>query len=180
MCRETFHYTSGNSSYYYSIAFQKTDETSLSPPVLSLFDIIFRADNNLIEISMTPLTHITENVFKLRKTDRIIGFYLYDKFNEPIARIDAVLVDSQSYHSFYLVINLGGFLQVSGKAVVLPVEVCEVKDLGKVKTEWRKESMLGAPAPIDITSLTTLEEELIRDYYALPLQRPCPLKNWEE
>ena len=130
---------------------------------------------------MTPLIQITENVFKLRKTDRIIGFYLYDKFNESIARIDAVLVDSQNYHCFYLVINLGGgSLQVSGKIVVLPVEACEVMDLGKVKTDCRKESMLGAPAPIDIANVTILEEELIRDYYALPLQRPCLLKNRRE
>ncbi len=129
---------------------------------------------------MTPLTLITENVFKLRKTDRVIGFYLYDKFNEPIARIDAMLVDSQSYQSYYMIINLGGFLQVRGKVVVLPVEICEVMDLGKIKTEWRKESMLGAPAPIDITCLTTLEEELIRDYYSLPLQRPSRSKNQGE
>jgi hypothetical protein len=129
---------------------------------------------------MTLLTHVTENVFKLRKIDRVIGFYLYDKFNESIARIDALLVDSQSYHSYYMILNLGGFLQVSGKVVVLPVEVCEVIDLGKVKTEWRKESMLGAPAPIDITCVTILEEELIRDYYSLPLQRPFRSKNHEE
>lgn len=129
---------------------------------------------------MTPLTYVTENIFKLRKADRVIGFYLYDKFDEAIARIDAVLVDSQSYHSYYMVINLGGFLQVSGKAVVLPVEVCEVKDLGKVKTEWRKESMLGAPTPADIMSMTILEEELIRDYYGLPLQRPEPSKYREK
>ena len=106
---------------------------------------------------MMPLTHIKGNVFKLRKIDRISGFYLYDRFNELIARIDAALVDSQSYQSFYLVINLGAFLQVSGEIVVLPDEIFEVKDLGQVKTEWRKESMLGAPAPIDITNLTTLE-----------------------
>jgi hypothetical protein len=61
--------------------------------------------------------------------------------------------------------------------VVLPVEICEVKDLGKVKTEWWKESMLRAPALIDITNLTTIEEELIRDHYALPLQKPSLLKN---
>ncbi len=129
---------------------------------------------------MTPLAHITENIFKLRKKDRVIGFYLYDKFDESIARIDAVLVDSQIYHSYYMVINLGGFLQVRGKVVVLPVEICEVKDLGKVKTEWRKESMLGAPTPINIMSMTTVEEELIRDYYGLPLQRPIPSKNQEK
>ena len=78
---------------------------------------------------MTSLKHVTENVFNLRKTDRIIGFYLYDKFGQSIARIDAILVDSQTYQSFYLVINLGGFPKVSGKAVVLPIEVCEVQDL---------------------------------------------------
>ena len=63
---------------------------------------------------MMPLIHIKGNVFKLRRIDRIIGFYLYDRFNELIARIDAVLVDSQNYHCFYLVINLGGGVS-SGK-----------------------------------------------------------------
>ncbi|MDE1044984.1 MAG: hypothetical protein OSA05_06905 [Nitrospinaceae bacterium] len=61
--------------------------------------------------------------------------------------------------------------------MVLPVEICEVKDLGKIKIEWWKESMLRAPALIDITNLTTIEEELIRDHYALPLQKPSLLKN---
>jgi len=129
---------------------------------------------------MTPLNHITENVFKLRKKDRIIGFYLYDKFNETIARIDAVLVDNQIYHGYYLVINMGGFLHVRGKVVVLPLEICEVEDLGKVKTEWPKESMLGAPTPIDIMSVTSREEKLIRDYYGLPLQRPGSSKAQEQ
>ena len=44
---------------------------------------------------MNSLIHITENIFNLRKIDRVIGFYLYDKFNESIARIDAALVDSE-------------------------------------------------------------------------------------
>ena len=116
-----------------------------------------------------PLIHIKGNVFKLRRIDRIIGFYLYDRFNELIARIDAALVDSQSDQSFYLVIKLGWFLQVNGEIVVLPVEIYEVKDLVKVKTKWWKESMLRAPALIDIISLKTIEEELIRNHYALPL-----------
>ena len=61
--------------------------------------------------------------------------------------------------------------------MVLPVEIYEVKDLGKVKTEWWKESMLRAPSLIDITNLTTIEEELIRNHYALPLQNPSLLKK---
>jgi hypothetical protein len=129
---------------------------------------------------MMPLTHIKGNLFKLRKIDRIIGFYLYDRFNELIARIDAALVDRQSFQSFYLVIKSGEFLLVSGKIVVLPVEICEVKDLGQVKTKWEKESMLRAPALIDITNRTTIGEELIRDHYALPLQKLSLLKNQRE
>ena len=126
---------------------------------------------------MKPLTHIEENIFDLRKMDRVIGFYLYDKFNESIARINAILVDSETYHCYYLIINLGGFLQVQGRTVVLPIEICEVEDLGKVKTEWRKESMLEAPSPTDINKTTMIEEELIRDYYGLPPQRPSFFKN---
>ena len=59
--------------------------------------------------------------------------------------------------------------------MVLPVEICEVKDLGKVKTEWRKESMLEAPTATDIMNMTTFEEELIRDYYGLPPPKTPPL-----
>ena len=148
----------------------------MSLPGLTSFDIIFRLDNYRIGLNMTSLTHIAENIFDLRKIDRVIGFYLYDKFNEPIARIDAALVDSRTYQCYYLVINLGGFLQVRGKTVILPVEICEVVDLGKVKTEWRKESMLGSPTPTETMNITAIEEELIREYYGLPPQRPCPLK----
>ena len=48
-------------------------------------------------------------------------------FNESIASIDTVMVDIQSYQNLYLVIKLEGFLQVSGRIVVLPVKICEVK-----------------------------------------------------
>ena len=61
--------------------------------------------------------------------------------------------------------------------MVLPVEICEVKDLGKIKTEWWKESKLRAPALIDITNLTTIEEELIHDHYALPLKKTSEIDH---
>ena len=34
-----------------------------------------------------PLVHVSENHFKLRKKDRVIGCYLYDKFDEAIAEL---------------------------------------------------------------------------------------------
>jgi hypothetical protein len=61
--------------------------------------------------------------------------------------------------------------------VILPVEILEMKDSGKVKSKWGKESILRAPGLIDIKNLTTIEDELIRDVYALPLQKSFLLKN---
>jgi hypothetical protein len=66
---------------------------------------------------------------------------------------------------------------VSGKIVILPVAICEVKDLGKVETEWRTESMLRTPALIDIISLKIIGEELIRDYYPLHPHKSSLLKK---
>jgi len=36
--------------------------------------------------------------------------------------------------------------------------------------------MLGSPTPTETMNITAIEEELIREYYGLPPQRPCPLK----
>ena len=66
-----------------------------------------------------------------------------------------------------MIINFGGFLKIGGKKITLPVKVCEFADLGKVKTEWTKESMKDAPAPNDIEDITTDEEELILSYFDL-------------
>ncbi len=124
------------------------------------------------------LIYISENIFNLPKKDQVVGFYLYDKFNETIARVDALLAEPDTHFCRYMIINLGGFLQIQGKQIVLPLEICEVQDLGKLKTQWRKESMLGAPSPVDIKHMTASEEELILDYFELkPYWREKPSEN---
>lgn len=111
------------------------------------------------------LRYITENICHLPKNDRVVGFYLYDRFNDAVARIDAVLAEATTYLPRYLVVSLGGFLGVEGKKVLLPTEICEVLDMGKVKTHWRKESLMGAPTPIDVEDVSMNEEELILGYF---------------
>ncbi|MEE9258654.1 MAG: hypothetical protein V3U37_03840 [Nitrospinaceae bacterium] len=113
------------------------------------------------------LLFISENIFRLRKEDRVVGSYLYDKFNQTIARVDGVLAESGTYLPRYLVINFGGFLTIGGKKITLPVEICEFADLGKVKTEWSKESMKDAPAPNSLDDISMDEEELILGYFDL-------------
>ncbi len=118
-------------------------------------------------MSESQLVHLTENIFKLREQDRIVGYYLYDEFDEVLSRIEGLLAEPETYLSRYLVITLGGTLNIAGKRLILPVEVCRLVDMGKVKTRWRKESLMDAPTPLDIQNVTSAEEELILNYFDL-------------
>lgn len=113
------------------------------------------------------LTHISENIFKLREHERLIGFYLYDECDQALARIEALLAEPGTYLSRYLVITLGGMLSIQGKKLIVPVEICKPLDLGKVKLFWRKESLMDAPTPHDVQRVTEAEEELILGYFDL-------------
>ncbi len=113
------------------------------------------------------LTFVAENIFKLRQQDRIIGCYLYDQFGEVLSRIEGLMVEPGTYLPRYLLITLGGTVNVQGKKILLPVEHCQSVDLGKVKTTWRKESLMDAPTAHDPQKVTTAEEERILDYFDL-------------
>ena len=113
------------------------------------------------------LALIAENIFKLRQQDRIIGCYLYDEFDDVLSRVEALMVEQGTYLPRYLLITLGGTLNVQGKKILLPVEHCQSVDLGKVKTIWRKESLMNAPTAHDPQKVTMAEEERILDYFDL-------------
>jgi hypothetical protein len=113
------------------------------------------------------LVPVQENIYKLRQEDRVIGCYLYDEFDEAVSRVEALMVEQGTYLPRYMLITLGGTLNIQGKKVLLPVEHCQSVDLGKVKTSWRKESLLSAPTAKDPKNVTMEEEELILDYFDL-------------
>jgi hypothetical protein len=113
------------------------------------------------------LTYISENIFTLREQDRIIGCYLYDEFDDALSRIEALVVESGTLVARYAVVTLGGMLNIKGKALLLPIEICQSVDLGKVRTAWRKESLMHAPTPHNPEQVTMAEEELILGYFDL-------------
>jgi hypothetical protein len=118
-------------------------------------------------MSSGRLVSITENIHKLRQQDRVIGCYLYDELDEAVSRVEALMVEKGTLLPRYMLITLGGTLNVQGKKVLLPVEHCQSVDLGKVKTSWRKESLLTAPTAIDPHNPMMAEEERILDYFDL-------------
>ena len=113
------------------------------------------------------LVCIQEIIYQLRQEDRVIGCYLYDEFGEAVSRVEALMVERGTYLPRYMLITLGGTLNIQGKKVLLPVEHCQSVDLGKVKTSWRTESLLTAPTANDPKNPTMAEEERILDYFDL-------------
>ena len=121
----------------------------------------------MLSRKMNPnrLLHINDNIHHLSKSDRIVGNYLYDRYNEQVARVDAILVQPTTYLPRYIIITIGGFLGVEGKQILIPMEICEVLDIGKVKANWSKESLKDAPSAVNTRQVTMAEEERILSYF---------------
>ncbi len=111
------------------------------------------------------LLYINDNVRQLALRDRIVGYYLFDRYNESVARIEALLAQPITYLPRYAVITIGGFLGVEGKHILVPIELCEGVDIGKVKTSWSKESLKDAPTAVDVRQVSMEEEERILSYF---------------
>jgi hypothetical protein len=133
------------------------------------------------KVNPNQLLVITENIHKLGKSDRIIGYYLYDRYNESIGRIQALLAQSITYLPRYVVITIGGFLGVEGKQILIPIEICEGVDIGKVKVNWSKESLKDAPTAENAKHVSLEEEERILSYFDFePYWRVQPIHKKEK
>ena len=116
-------------------------------------------------MSANRLTCIKENSHSLCKADRIVGFFLYDRYGEAVGKISALLVSAETNRIEYAVVSLGGFLRVEGKSILIPLDICEVEDLGKVTVSMTQESIKSAPAPHDPENPTSAEEELVQEFF---------------
>ncbi len=115
----------------------------------------------------SPLRYVNDNIYRLYPGNRIVGYYLYDVYDEMVARIQGLMVDPESYQPRYLVLTIGGFLFTEGKTVLLPKNHYETLEMGKVRTSWRRTSIQQAPSIKDVKSITLEQEQLILSYYDL-------------
>ncbi len=115
----------------------------------------------------SPLRYVDDNIYHLYPEHRIVGFYLYDIYDEVVARIRGLLVDPESYQPRYLVLTIGGFLFTDGKTVLFPKSHYATQELGKVRTSWRRDSIQQSPSIDEIESLTLEREQVILSYYDL-------------
>lgn len=115
----------------------------------------------------SPLRYIDDNIHNLYPQNRIVGYYLYDLYDEMVGRIEGLMVDPETYQPRYLVLTIGGFLFTEGKIVLFPRNHYEALDMGKVKTSWRRDSIQQSPSINNIQSLSLEKEMAILGYYDL-------------
>ena len=115
----------------------------------------------------SPLRYVDDNIYNLYPENRIVGFYLYDMYDEVVARIQGLLVDPETFKPRYLVLKIGGFLFTEGKIVLFPQPHYETQELGKVKTAWRRDSIHQSPSIDDPNNVSLEREQVILSYYDL-------------
>ncbi|MBI5186114.1 MAG: hypothetical protein HZA01_10375 [Nitrospinae bacterium] len=111
------------------------------------------------------LKKLRDNDYMLRNEDKIVGCFLYDCYDEEIARIDALFVDPESFALRYCMITIGGLLGTRGKTLLLPKGILERKGIGKVSASKSQAVIFDAPAPSDAGEITQAEELEIHGYF---------------
>ncbi len=114
------------------------------------------------------LRYVTENLFDLQEEDRVVGSYLYDRYQESVGRVRGLLVDPESFEVRYAVLIDGGFLLTEGKTLLLPRSLYRPLDMGKVKTVWSRESIQQAPTVTTLEAIPLNEEQVVLSYFDLP------------
>jgi len=111
------------------------------------------------------LRYVKDNTSDLPSEERVVGSYLYDKYNDMISRVPGLLVDPETFQVRYAVIIEGGFLFTEGKTILLPRANYEVIDMGKIKTGCSRETLQQAPTITDLETITRNEERVILSYF---------------
>jgi hypothetical protein len=115
------------------------------------------------------LLYIKENVSDLLNDEQVIGNYVYDMYDEDIGRVAGLLVEKSSFFPRYLVYIQGGVLGTHGKTILVPQGMYNSPALGKVQLSKSIQWMKDIPSPHDIETLMMEEEELILEYFSLPV-----------
>lgn len=117
----------------------------------------------------SKLLYITENVSDLLNDEQIIGNYVYDIYDEDIGRVAGLLVEKRSFFPRYLVYMQGGVLGTHGKTILVPKGMYNSNEFGKIQLLKSVQWIQDMPCPDDIDNLMVEEEELVLDYFSLPL-----------
>jgi len=96
---------------------------------------------------------------------RVIGYYIYDSMDKDIASVSDLLVDPDTRRPRYALIEVGGFLSIRGKKILIPWGALKRGGMSRLNVNNIMENALAAPSPINPLNPTRAEEESIHRHF---------------
>lgn len=96
---------------------------------------------------------------------RVAGYYVYDSMDKDIANIRELLVDSETRRPRYVLIEVGGFLSIRGKKILIPWGALRRGGMSRLNVNNLMENVLAAPTPMNPLNPTLVEEESIHRHF---------------
>ncbi len=96
---------------------------------------------------------------------RVIGYYIYDSMDKDIASVRELLIDPETRRPRYAVIEVGGFLSIRGKKILIPWGALTRGGMSRLNVNNIMENVLAAPSPMDPLNPTREEEESVHRHF---------------
>ena len=111
------------------------------------------------------LITLSNATFDLGSDERVIGYYLYDEFENEICDIRDLLLDEETHKPRYVIIEVGGLLSIKGKRVIIPWRLLRRRGVSRLDIARSEEDVLMSPAPNDAEKPTREEEKSVHNYF---------------
>ncbi len=105
--------------------------------------------------------------FDLHPLHRVIGYYIYDEMDKDIADIRDLLVDEETHVPRYAIIEIGGFLSIRGKKILIPWVALKKGGISRMDINCSEEHIAYTPVPKEELKPTQPEEESIHFHFSV-------------
>lgn len=119
--------------------------------------------------------------FNLLPPYRVVNYYIYDIMNKDVAAIQDILVDADRRVPRYVIVEIGGFLAIRGKKILVPWNALKKGGLSRMDVNCVAEHIIYAPSPFDPLAPTAVEEESVHRHFNVepywvdePETKPAP------
>jgi len=103
--------------------------------------------------------------FDLLPMNRVIGYYIYDEEEKDVTDIRDLLIDEKTHEPRYAVIEVGGFLSIAGKKLLIPWVSLVKGGMSRMDINCSAEHMIYTPLAHDQLNPTRVEEESIHRHF---------------
>ncbi len=100
---------------------------------------------------------------------RVYGFNVIDDQENIISRVIDLLCEEETGRVRYLIAEIGGFMGISGRKVLIPVDILTRAGSGQIVASIAREKIQDSPSVVDHENPTRDEESKIQYHYG---QRP--------